>query len=279
MVKVEITAPVAFHLIKLFGKDFVEGVKHLGKKDEEFCFASTPDLKYWTTYGTIYSEAIDIKKGTERKYLLELGFVDVLKMPSTTFREKVIEAFLKWSRKVKQYEFTRSFYEYEAGKLDFELMVHESVLPSVYDKAIKKERKKLGVKLDPVLSKVKKTKKFKEPTKEEIETARTEGFKREIIREINFRDRKVVELAKRLKNGTTCAVCQFNFEKEFGAHGEGFIEMHHLHSIAHGERKTTVKDLRPVCSNCHRMLHRGKEILTINHLREIRKRAKVSNMK
>lgn len=108
-----------------------------------------------------------------------------------------------------------------------------------------------------------------------METARIEGFKREIIKEVTFRDRKVVELAKRLKNGTTCAVCSFNFEKEFGSHGAGFIEMHHLHSLAEGKRTTTVNELVPVCPNCHRMLHKGKKILTIKRLIEIKKSAKM----
>ena len=33
--------------------------------------------------------------------------------------------------------------------------------------------------------------------------------------------------------------------------------MHHLIPISNGKRVSTIKDLVPVCSNCHRMIHRN----------------------
>jgi len=71
-------------------------------------------------------------------------------------------------------------------------------------------------------------------------------------------------------HGYNCAVCGFNFEATYGSTGEGFIEVHHLRQIAdRGEEHLVdpVKDLRPVCANCHRMLHKTRPPLGIEELR------------
>ena len=70
-------------------------------------------------------------------------------------------------------------------------------------------------------------------------------------------------------HGYNCAVCGFNFGKVYGDLGDGFIEVHHLQQIAdQGEEHLVdpVKDLRPVCSNCHRMLHKERPPLSIEVL-------------
>ena len=60
--------------------------------------------------------------------------------------------------------------------------------------------------------------------------------------------------------GFNCQVCDLNFKDTYGALGEDFIEVHHLEEMVAraGEYEIDpIRDLRPVCSNCHRMLHRG----------------------
>lgn len=69
-----------------------------------------------------------------------------------------------------------------------------------------------------------------------------------------------------------CEVCNFDFYRAFGTHGEGFAECHHgrpISTLEPGE-KTKLSDLHIVCSNCHRMLHRGKQWLSVAALKEIR---------
>lgn len=64
------------------------------------------------------------------------------------------------------------------------------------------------------------------------------------------------------KHGYSCAVCKFDFEKAYGELGKNFIHVHHLRQIAAIGKSFTidpVQDLRPVCPNCHAMLHRRKE--------------------
>lgn len=70
--------------------------------------------------------------------------------------------------------------------------------------------------------------------------------------------------------GYGCVVCHFDFEKTYGSLGKEFIHVHHLTQVAHiGQEYTVdpVKDLRPVCPNCHAMLHRTKAGLSIEELR------------
>lgn len=71
-----------------------------------------------------------------------------------------------------------------------------------------------------------------------------------------------------------CAVCDFVFVDKYGKLGEGFIHVHHivpLSSVA-GLEKYEVKpkeDLRPVCPNCHAMLHKRKPPYSIDELKAI----------
>ena len=65
------------------------------------------------------------------------------------------------------------------------------------------------------------------------------------------------------RHGDSCVVCDFNFGKRYGEHGLGFIEVHHLKPVGGGggkQRKVNPdRDLRPVCPNCHAMLHKTKD--------------------
>jgi hypothetical protein len=58
--------------------------------------------------------------------------------------------------------------------------------------------------------------------------------------------------------GFKCVVCDLDFEVKYGEVGRGFIHVHHLRELSKlGPDYTVdpVKDLRPVCPNCHAMLH------------------------
>ena len=96
-----------------------------------------------------------------------------------------------------------------------------------------------------------------------------EGAKRQI--RVNAYERNPKARAACLKHhGYDCAVCRFNFESRYGAIGREFIHVHHLKPLAltDGEYKLdAVADLRPVCPNCHAMLHRGSTVLSIEDLR------------
>lgn len=64
-----------------------------------------------------------------------------------------------------------------------------------------------------------------------------------------------------------CEVCGFVFETTYGELGHGFIECHHVVPLSRsGPRRTTLSDLAVLCSNCHRMAHRGNPWPTLMEL-------------
>lgn len=72
--------------------------------------------------------------------------------------------------------------------------------------------------------------------------------------------------------GTACAVCELEFGEVYGELGAGFIHVHHLDPLggSSAEREVDpVADLRPVCPNCHAMLHRREPPLGIDELRDV----------
>jgi|GEM_PF-870799 len=97
-------------------------------------------------------------------------------------------------------------------------------------------------------------------------------FRLHIVKE---RNRKLIEDAKKFwkkqnEEPIRCSVCSFSFKERYGEIGTDFIEAHHKEPISSLTEETSIsiEDLVPVCSNCHRMLHRGKFLLSIEDLRK-----------
>lgn len=69
--------------------------------------------------------------------------------------------------------------------------------------------------------------------------------------------------------GARCFVCNFSFGDMYGETAEGFIHVHHLKAVAGaGERKVNpIKDLRPICPNCHAVIHLQNPPLSITELK------------
>lgn len=107
------------------------------------------------------------------------------------------------------------------------------------------------------------------PLPDEIaESVLSEGAKRTIT--VNAYERNPTARKRCIEHyGAVCSVCRFGFEKEYGEIGKGFIHVHHLVRLAdigNTYEVDPIKDLRPVCPNCHAMLHSGAEMLTIEEL-------------
>jgi 5-methylcytosine-specific restriction protein A len=84
----------------------------------------------------------------------------------------------------------------------------------------------------------------------------------------------LVEKKKRASIGKSgklsCEACGFDFEAVYGSLGTGFIECHHLRPLSEsGTTKTRLTDLALLCSNCHRMSHRGHPWHSLQALREL----------
>ncbi len=125
----------------------------------------------------------------------------------------------------------------------------------------------------------------------EISKEVEEDFKNLIIEEgalqtRNVRQRKrsdklrqlaIKELLEKNKGDLICEVCAFDFFKKYGEHGKGYIEIHHKKPIHEKDIKGSkinveqaIKEVSPLCANCHRMIHRKKEkMLKVEELKEI----------
>ncbi|WP_437832647.1 HNH endonuclease (plasmid) [Niallia taxi] len=112
-----------------------------------------------------------------------------------------------------------------------------------------------------------------EDDKDEISIEGKKRLKQHYIRE---RDPKIV--GKKIKsvlnsgNELHCYCCELDFEEFYGEIGEGIICVHHKKPISEYEEVgevTTLENLELVCYNCHRIIHRKKEYMGVDELREV----------
>ena len=72
-------------------------------------------------------------------------------------------------------------------------------------------------------------------------------------------------------HGYKCAVCSFGFENFYGSIGSNYIHVHHIVPLSEIKKEyklDPVKDLVPVCPNCHAIIHRTQPALTVKQLKE-----------
>ncbi|MBF8984679.1 HNH endonuclease [Lutibacter sp. B2] len=84
-----------------------------------------------------------------------------------------------------------------------------------------------------------------------------EGSKKQIIVNAYERNYKARQLCIDYY-GSTCVVCGFDFAKFYGDEFEGKIHVHHikpLSEINESYEVDPINDLRPICPNCHLVLH------------------------
>lgn len=88
-------------------------------------------------------------------------------------------------------------------------------------------------------------------------------------RDPKIKRRKIAAVVK--SSGTiSCEVCGFDFAQTYGKRGQEYIECHHRTPLhVSGPVSTRVTDLALLCSNCHRMIHRGRPWLTVEELGEL----------
>ena len=81
--------------------------------------------------------------------------------------------------------------------------------------------------------------------------------------------------------GLICVVCEFNFFEIYGEAGKGFIHVHHLNPIAESDGVRIVdpvNDLRPVCPNCHAIIHRGPSLRSIKEMKKLLSKSRPASM-
>lgn len=116
---------------------------------------------------------------------------------------------------------------------------------------------------DYLLSNVSKLETQGEEDADDIPASRSEGELQKIEhithkRSKELRDDCITYWKLQHNNRLFCACCGLDFEKAYGAIGEGYIEIHHLYPISQFPDQHEVnpkEDLVPLCSNCHSMAH------------------------
>lgn len=100
-----------------------------------------------------------------------------------------------------------------------------------------------------------------------------EGAKKQIT--VNAYERNPKARTKCIERyGYDCFICEFNFKNSYGDIGKEFIHVHHLKPLSEIQEEYEVnpmEDLRPVCPNCHAMLHRKVPAYSIDEIKNILK--------
>ena len=89
---------------------------------------------------------------------------------------------------------------------------------------------------------------------------------------VNTYERNPAARAKCLEYyGYECSACSFSFEEAYGDIGERYIHVHHLVPLSEVKQEyklDPIKDLRPICPNCHAIIHKTQPALSIEQLRQ-----------
>ena len=115
-----------------------------------------------------------------------------------------------------------------------------------------------------------------------LEDTVSEGLQSNVMRKHRerskkLRDAKIAKVKAENRGKVSCEACGFDFSEKYDGHGTDYIEIHHLSPVhlmdVEGTEKKMAEALKsvvPLCSNCHRMIHRNRShILTIKELKAI----------
>ena len=106
---------------------------------------------------------------------------------------------------------------------------------------------------------------------DEIDTASPllEGSRYQITINAYERDHRARKLCI-ARYGAVCIICGFSFGSVYGNEAEGIIHVHHLRPLSEigiEYEVDPILDLRPVCPNCHAVLHRRVPAYSIEEVR------------
>ena len=72
--------------------------------------------------------------------------------------------------------------------------------------------------------------------------------------------------------GAKCIICSFDFGATFGDFAESFIHVHHIYPLSDIKSEYNVDpilDLRPVCPNCHAVIHMRGVCLSLDEVKTL----------
>ena len=98
-----------------------------------------------------------------------------------------------------------------------------------------------------------------------------EGAKKQVVVNAYERNPKARQMCIE-HYGVRCFICEFDFEEKYREIGKGFIHVHHvkpLSEINEEYKVDPIKDLIPVCPNCHAMIHKRKPAYSIEEIQSL----------
>lgn len=99
------------------------------------------------------------------------------------------------------------------------------------------------------------------------------GYAEGAVRTINVDARERNPAARRAcieHWGTACSICGMSFGEFYGPIAEGFVHVHHLIPLSNagdGREVDPIRDMRPVCPNCHGVIHLSDPPFTLDQVR------------
>ena len=73
-------------------------------------------------------------------------------------------------------------------------------------------------------------------------------------------------------HGAVCAACGLSLADQYGPEVDGLIHVHHLTPLSSVGKQTVIdpiRDLRPVCPNCHAVIHSTRRPRTIQQVKKM----------
>lgn len=91
--------------------------------------------------------------------------------------------------------------------------------------------------------------------------------------QVNSFERNPLARAACIKHyGVSCSVCSFNFGDQYGHMATSYVQVHHLTPLATiGEmyQIDPIADLRPLCANCHAVVHLRNPPYTMEEMQQL----------
>ena len=116
---------------------------------------------------------------------------------------------------------------------------------------------------------------FQSPDEIDVQEKYFEGKAKQVL--VNAYERDPKARRKSIEHhGAICAACEFNFSEFYGEVGNGYIHVHHLFPISQRDQEYEIDplhDLKPVCPNCHAIIHKRNPPYTIEEVKEFIVRA------
>lgn len=172
---------------------------------------------------------------------------------------------------LRDYYLTRIYEDYGVDKLSIALQAYMSSIlyyEQGHDNRLLKKERGIYDKHSQILDKNYSAKTIEDEINEEYWEGKLSHVN------INIRERNRTARNKCIESkGKKCAVCDFDFEKVYGELGKDFIHVHHVNPISNREKEYKIDNIEdeliPVCPNCHAMLHRKREVISIEELKQI----------